>query len=135
MQGTAASPLQVDIKLGLQRLLRNVESETQKISEHMSRGRRGDITRSTTRNVIQPLKEKISVVSTVSGNVVREDGVNMPPMVHQKYPSTMPISTDKYFDIRGWPSKEDCVDWNMPIREQDELDVPVFLPPENKGYQ
>lgn len=121
--------------MGLQRLLRNVESETQKISEHMSRGRRGDITRSTTRNVIQPLKEKISVVSTVSGNVMREDGVNMPPMVHQKYPSTMPISTDKYFDIRGWPSKEECVSWNMPIREQDELDVPVFLPPENKGYQ
>lgn len=129
-----ATNLQVDITLSLQRLLRNVESETQKITEQMSKSKR-DFSPMPSRKNREAVKEKVRTLSTVSADAVQEDGVNMPPVTHQKYPSVLSTSSDKYFDVRGWPTKDECENWNLPVREHDELDIPVFLPPENKGFQ
>ncbi|XP_060531148.1 tetratricopeptide repeat protein 17 isoform X2 [Cylas formicarius] len=39
-----------------------------------------------------------------------------------------------YFDAGGWPANEECLLWNIPVNERDNLNLPVVLPPENKGY-
>lgn len=124
----AATNLQVDITLSLQRLLRNVESETKKITEHMSSGKR-EINKIVQKHMIEPLEKKINLLSNV-----KSDGA-MPPLTHEKFPTSFSSSVNQYFDITGWPKKEECLKWNLPIMEDDELDIPVFLPPENKGYQ
>lgn len=129
-----ATNLQVDITLSLQRLLRNVESETLKITQQMWRGK-GEEQRVVQQNVIEPLKEKIREVPSVEAKVRQEEGLNAPPILHQKYPASLASSANQYFDVTGWPKKEECVDWDLPVTEPDELDLPVFLPPENKGYQ
>lgn len=66
---------------------------------------------------------------------VHEDEINGPPILHEKFHTTLFTSGNLHFDATDWPSKEECVSWKMPGDEEDELDVPVFLPPENKGFQ
>lgn len=56
-------------------------------------------------------------------------------MVYAKFPTTMSTKGNQYFDVTGWPEKEECTQWNLPLEEKDNFNLPVFLPPENKGYQ
>lgn len=63
------------------------------------------------------------------------DVSKMVPLLPEKYPTAYPIPDNLYFDQKGWPNKDECVQWNLPISGKDYLKVPVYLPPENKGYQ
>ncbi|CAH0560129.1 unnamed protein product [Brassicogethes aeneus] len=58
-----------------------------------------------------------------------------PPLLHHKYPTTMSTATNQYYDATGWPTKDECLQWNLPVHQKEDLDLPVYLPPENKGYQ
>uniref|UniRef100_A0AAR5PZ19 Tetratricopeptide repeat protein 17 n=1 Tax=Dendroctonus ponderosae TaxID=77166 RepID=A0AAR5PZ19_DENPD len=55
-------------------------------------------------------------------------------MGYPKFPISMPIKYDLHFDKTGWPTKEECLEWNLPLEEEGNLHLPVFLPPDNKGY-
>ncbi|XP_076274033.1 tetratricopeptide repeat protein 17 isoform X2 [Rhynchophorus ferrugineus] len=55
--------------------------------------------------------------------------------VFPKFPITMSTKDNQYFDVTGWPKKEDCLKWNLPLDENENFNLPVFLAPENKGYQ
>ncbi|KAF5282200.1 hypothetical protein FQR65_LT02897 [Abscondita terminalis] len=122
----AVTNLQVDVTLNLQRLLRNVESETQKINEQMARNKR---------RPAQVSKNQESRIEKIDKNVAPNTDQDMPPVLHATYPTTLSTSTNVHFDATGWPSKEECNSWNLPVTQTDELDLPVFLPPENKGFQ
>lgn len=125
-----ATDFEVDIILNLQRILQNVKSETERITEHMRK-----------RDVVKEKKKKVVKLKAaakeekINPEEVKEDESKMPPVLHQKFPVNLATSGDQYFDAMEWPKKEECEKWNLPIKERDELDVPVFLPPENKGYQ
>ncbi|XP_031341481.1 tetratricopeptide repeat protein 17-like isoform X2 [Photinus pyralis] len=118
----AVTNLQVDVTLNLQRLLRNVESETQKINEQMARNKR--------RPFLNPVKDE-----SQKGAPNVQNNLGTPPLLHPTYPTTHFTSSDLYFDETGWPSRDECMNWNLPLGESDDLDIPVFLPPENKGFQ
>lgn len=132
----AVTNLQVDVTLNLQRLLRNVESETQKISEQMARNKR--------RIVLPQLRDDQKIISHAETSAISSKSYtnaettetpNMPELLHPTYPTSLSTSSNLYFDANGWPTKDECVSWNLPLNEPDELDLPVFLPPENKGFQ
>lgn len=101
--------------LNLQNLFNYVENEKKKLNEQMSRSNRMI-------NEKNDLKKKFVIGKT-------------PPVLYPKFPTTMSTSSNQYFDATGWPSKEECLKWNLPVEEKDDLDLPVFLPPENKGFQ
>lgn len=52
----------------------------------------------------------------------------------QKYPTSMNVPDNLYFDSSKWPSREECTEWNLPLTEEEDLNLPIVLPPENKGY-
>ncbi|KAF5282029.1 hypothetical protein FQA39_LY00553 [Lamprigera yunnana] len=119
----AVTNLQVDVTLNLQRLLRNVESETKKINEQMARNKR--------RTGLPPLQQEKPVEKVGKSTST----CTTPPMLHAIYPTSLHTSSDIYFDAASWPSKEECTTWNLPLNEIDDLNLPVYLPPENKGFQ
>ncbi|XP_018331207.1 tetratricopeptide repeat protein 17 isoform X2 [Agrilus planipennis] len=132
--------LHVDMNLNLEKLLKNVESETLKISEQMSRSKNfaGGKTLSAKKNKKGDVKEIMDESSSNSRlNSINFEGgsFNIPPAFHPKYPTTLSLSNDLYFDATSWPSKEECVKWNLPPNPKELLNIPVFLPPENKGFQ
>ncbi|KAL1509209.1 hypothetical protein ABEB36_003981 [Hypothenemus hampei] len=55
-------------------------------------------------------------------------------MAFPKFPTSMSTKENQYFDVTGWPKKDECVEWRLPVEEREELHIPVFLPPDNKGY-
>lgn len=122
--------MQVDITLNLQQILQNVESETQKITEQITTSKKEELLKKS-----DSAKRKRGSSPTLKIGTSNDDGLNMPPMLPQKFPVSVSTSGNKYFDVTGWPTKQECRKWNLPIKGRGELDLPVFLPPENKGYQ
>nr|XP_008192506.1 PREDICTED: tetratricopeptide repeat protein 17 isoform X1 [Tribolium castaneum] len=100
------SPIADFDTMNLQNLFQYVESETQKINERMAK--------------------------TSRLNTMKEG--NNAPQNYPKFPTTMSTSGEKYFDVAGWPSEEECKKWDLPVSDKDDLKLPIFLPPENKGY-
>lgn len=68
-------------------------------------------------------------------NEEKKNYIKTPPVLYPVFPTTMSTSSNQYFDSTGWPMKEECLNWNLPVEQPDELNLPLFLPPENKGYQ
>lgn len=95
--------------MNLQNLFQYVETETQKINERMAKTNRL--------------------------NVIEDKGRIEIPRTYPKFPNSMSTSGEKYFDVAGWPQEEQCKKWNLPINEKEDLKLPIFLPPENKGYE
>ncbi|XP_050299085.1 tetratricopeptide repeat protein 17-like isoform X4 [Anthonomus grandis grandis] len=52
-----------------------------------------------------------------------------------RFPTSMPTKANKYFDATGWPKKDECVEWALVLEDKDDLELPVFIPPDNKGYK
>lgn len=132
-----ATNMQFDITLNFQRLLQNVESEAQKINEQMAKNKRSLPKPNIKQSVLEEVKKlpkEINVKSLKKG-AGKEEESRMPPLGHSIFPTTMSTSSNLYFDATGWPSKDECMGWNLPIGDIDDLNLPVFLPPENKGYQ
>lgn len=107
------SPITDFDTLNLQNLFQYVESETQKINERMA---------------------TTNLLDTTAFKTTKNDD-EMSGEHYLKFPTTMSTTGEKYFDSANWPSEEDCQEWNLPIGEKDDLKLPVFLPPENKGYE
>lgn len=114
-----AHNLHIDITLSLQMLLRNVESQAQKISEQMSRGKWEDKKRKWQEN-----KKTFKI----------DDEILEPPTLDTKYPASMdvPMSSED-FDDSSWPTRQQCGQWKLDFN-MDKV-FPVFLPPENKGFE
>lgn len=105
--------------LKFQTLFDDVEKEKKKLSEPMSHSKMASSEKSSEKS---DAKKKAFVGRT-------------PPVLYPKFPTTMSTTNNLYFDATGWPTKEECLKWNLPVDEKDELDLPVYLPPENKGFQ
>ncbi|XP_063907336.1 tetratricopeptide repeat protein 17 isoform X2 [Zophobas morio] len=105
------SPIADFDTMNLQNLFQYVESETQKINERMAKTNR-----------LTGVDDK------------NKDNYESTPQTYPKFPTTMSTSGEKYFDVAGWPHEEECRKWNLPINEKEDLKLPIFLPPENKGY-
>ncbi|XP_018572773.1 tetratricopeptide repeat protein 17 isoform X3 [Anoplophora glabripennis] len=103
--------------LNLQNLFQYVENEKQKINDQISRA----------------IEEKTNRQDET--NEEKKNHIKTPPVLYPKFPTTMPTSSNQYFDSTGWPMKEECLRWNLPVEQPDDLNLPLFLPPENKGYQ
>lgn len=143
---TDKSSLNLDSKMGIQRLLDNVERETLKINEHINKNLKnlfsiGDHLNKGHKARKQKIKKEVKVKSV---DVRREEmndnteavGKDELPVLPAKYPTTFPTSSNTYFDATDWPSQEECTDWNLSLGvEEDELRLPVYLPVENKGFQ
>lgn len=108
-------------------LLRNYESASKKINEHISQ-----VKQSATK--VFPKKDTINNKIIFNSNEFKLKD-HLPPEGEVKYPTTMSWKNNLYFDETGWPSTEECVDWNLPLSEKEDLLLPVFMPPENKGYK
>ena len=106
------SPIADFDTMNLQNLFQYVESETQKINERMAKTNR-----------LTGVDDK------------NKDNYESTPQTYPKFPTTMSTSGEKYFDVAGWPHEEECRKWNLPINEKEDLKLPIFLPPENKGYE
>ncbi|XP_017779959.1 PREDICTED: tetratricopeptide repeat protein 17 isoform X2 [Nicrophorus vespilloides] len=78
--------------------------------------------------VEEPDPKKIIMNGNDVGNFVL-------PKIPPKYPTTMGTSNNLYFDSVRWPSKDECAEWDLPLKEKENLDLPVFIPLENKGFQ
>lgn len=125
-----AHNLQIDITLSLQMLLRNVESQAQKISEQMSRGNWGD-----RKKKWQDGSKEQSLLGKVIANVGGElNGNNNPPTKEPKYPAHLdvPMSSED-FDDANWPTRQQCGQWKLDF--DNNKVYPVYLPPENKGFE
>lgn len=103
-------------QLNLQNLFQYVENEKQKINNQISKSS----------------EEKFLNLEV---NEDKKTNIKTPPVLYPKFPTTMPTSGNLYFDVTGWPSKEECLRWNLAVEEEDDLNLPLYLPPENKGYQ
>ncbi|KAJ8969284.1 hypothetical protein NQ314_001822 [Rhamnusium bicolor] len=103
--------------LNLQNLFQYVENEKQKINDQISK----------------TIEEKTN--RQEDGSEEKKNSIKTPPVLYPKFPTTMPSTGNQYFDVTGWPTKEECLSWNLPVVEDDDLNLPLFLPPENKGYQ
>lgn len=99
--------------MNLQNLFQYVETETQKINENLA---------------------KVHQMSMVEQRHVDKPLTNT-PLLHQKFPTSMSTSGEKYFDASGWPLEDECLKWNLPLTEKNDLKIPIFLPPENKGFE
>lgn len=133
-----ATNMQFDITLNFQRLLQNVENEAQKINEQMAKNKRTTLSKPVIkRDFTEKVKKlpKESVKPETKNLNIKEEDTKMPPLGHSIFPTTMSTSNNLYFDVTGWPTKDECLNWNLPVNEVDDLNIPVFLPPENKGYQ
>lgn len=104
--------------LNVESLFNYVESEKRKLNDHIAK----------------PAKKFAKVLKKKAANEKKSLG-KTPPLLHLKYPTTMSTATNQYYDATGWPTKEQCLEWNLPIHQKDDLDLPVYLPPENKGFQ
>lgn len=114
-----AHNLHIDITLSLQMLLRNVESQAQKISEQMSKGTWED-------------KKKKWQKKRFPSKM--EDDILEPPTLDAKYPSSMDIPlSNEDFDDSSWPTRQQCGQWKLDFNTN--KIYPVFLPPENKGFE
>lgn len=131
-----ATNTQFDITLNFQRLLQNVENEAKKINEQMAKNKRTLPKPVIKKDVIEEVKKlpKAKKGDTKKRSA-KDENAKMPPLGHPVFPTTMPTMSNLYFDATGWPSKEECMGWNLPLTDEDDLNIPVFLPPENKGYQ
>lgn len=125
-----AHNLQIDITLSLQMLLRNVESQAQKISEQMSRGKAWE-----KKKKWQEVKKDPSLLGKAITSAGIESNENLsPPTKDPKYPSHMdvPMSSED-FDDSGWPTRQQCNQWKLDL--DNNKPYPVYLPPENKGFE
>lgn len=131
---TDKSSLDLDNSISIQKLLDNVESETMKINEHINKNLKSLFSDGINLKKGQKMKkQKVKKEVKVKREDVERDE---PPVLHAKYPTTLPTSSNTYFDATDWPSKEECTDWNLSLGvEEDELKLPVYLPVENKGFQ
>lgn len=130
-----AHNLQIDITLSLQMLLRNVESQAQKISEQMSKGKRyvSKIISQKTKKEVPPKPKYVSSFNSLS---VDSDELVVPATQEPIYPADMVISkTSVNFDNPGWPTKQQCVQWKLYANTEKDDVLPVFLLPENKGFE
>ncbi|XP_066252360.1 tetratricopeptide repeat protein 17 [Euwallacea similis] len=100
-------------KLNLHSLFQIVENEKHKFISH-------------------PLNLRLSSIQDDYGKSKPAD--HMLRVGFPKFPTSMPTKGNQYFDVTGWPRKEECMEWNLPIEEKEDLHLPLFLPPENKGY-
>ncbi|GJQ65171.1 hypothetical protein Trydic_g7312 [Trypoxylus dichotomus] len=131
-----ATNLQFDITSNFQRLLQNVESEAQKINEQMAKNKRSLPKPVIKRDIIKEVRKLPKEIrGETKKSPVKGEAWRMPPLGHSTFPSSMSTSSNMYFDSTGWPPRDECLNWNLPIGEIDDLNIPVFLPPENKGYQ
>lgn len=147
-----AHNLQIDLTLSLQMLLRNVEAQAQKISEQMVRGRRYVnskmvLPRSTKKEpMVRPQFVKNDDVKPDAGTETSaeigteaapsEVDPRMLPTKEPKYSPDMVISkTSASFDSPGWPSKQQCLQWKLYKDNGKNNVMPVFMPPENKGFE
>lgn len=119
----------VDVTASLQKLLETVESETQKIDEQMAKNKKYSI------NKQRKFVPKEDIVIMKADEDIPTDESNMPQVLHSLYSTYLSTSSNLYFDSASWPTKEDCMSWDLVLDEKDNLDLPVFLPPENKGFQ
>ncbi|CAH1997575.1 unnamed protein product [Acanthoscelides obtectus] len=111
----AYDPPEVD-HLNLQNIFQYVENEKQKIHSQINKAS----------------EEKFS---SLENDEKKQQSSEAPPVLYPKFPTSMSTSGNQYFDVTGWPTKEDCHAWNLPVDEEEDLKLPLFLPPENKGYQ
>lgn len=121
------SPLVTGAHVDILSLLRNYESASMKINEHISQ-----VKQSATKAFAK--KDSINNNIIFNGNEFKIKD-NLPPDGLEKYPTTFPLKNNLYFDETGWPSKEECAEWDLPLTEKEDLLAPVFMPPENKGYK
>lgn len=123
-----AHNLQIDITLSLQMLLRNVESQAQKISEQMNKGKWEERKKKWQDSKKHPEKNKINV------NIADLDNAMDPPTLDAKYPPSMdvPMSSED-FDDSSWPTRQQCGQWKLDLNNNKIF--PVFLSPENKGFE
>lgn len=103
-------------------LLRNVESQAQKISEQMSRGKWDE------------KKRKWQESKKILAKIVESEDTTEPPTLDAKYPASMdvPMSSED-FDDSSWPTRQQCGQWKLDLNSNKVF--PVFLPPENKGFE
>lgn len=124
-----AHNLQIDLTLSLHMLLRNVESQAQKISEQMSKGRWQE----RKKKWQETKKNGPSLGKILNLGIDINDNRN-PPTKETKYPAHMdvPMMSDE-FDESGWPTRQQCGQWKLDLETNNIY--PVYLPPENKGYE
>ncbi|CAG9761969.1 unnamed protein product [Ceutorhynchus assimilis] len=86
--------------------------------------------------IVESEKQKLSVAHLFEDfNFNRAKLKDEPTKIgYPKFPTSMSTKDNQYFDVTGWPKKEECLEWKLPLDDRDDLDLPVFLPPENKGY-
>lgn len=119
-----AHSLQVDIALSFQLLLKNVESQAKIISEQMSRRR------FLSPEWIPPDKSGVHLHQVEGEEVVSSSSVTYHrPTVAPEYPAETVLKTE-VTTPEDWPHQEDCTAFTSP-----EYFPPVFLPPENKGFE
>nr|XP_022913333.1 tetratricopeptide repeat protein 17 [Onthophagus taurus] len=134
MDNHVATSMQFDI-MNFRRLLRNVENEAKKINDQMAKNK-ANYPRGASRkekDKIQSKKEAVKHLGKVKSK--KEKRSSMPPLGNPVFPTSTSTLNNLYFDVTGWPGKDECLNWDLDIDQEDNLNLPVFLPPENKGYQ
>lgn len=115
-------PLPSNAHVDIISLLKNFESASKTINEHIS------LIKKKGTKIFNKNKIMLEVP-----DIKTKDDIPIDSM--QKYPMTMSLKSNLHFDLTGWPSKDKCMEWNLPVKEKDDLLLPVFMPPENKGYK
>nr|CAI5851357.1 unnamed protein product [Callosobruchus analis] len=108
----AYDPPEVD-HLNLQNIFQYVENEKQKIHSQINKASEENL----------------------ENDDKKQQSSKAPPVLYPKFPTSMSTTGNQYFDVTGWPTKEECHEWHLPVDEEENLKLPLFLPPENKGYQ
>ncbi|KAK9872108.1 hypothetical protein WA026_016152 [Henosepilachna vigintioctopunctata] len=100
----------------MQSLFSFIESETQQINRYLAKGKEPE----------EILRNKMAApISEPSPDTSQEKIMDM--KVPQEW-------KPQYFDDPNWPEKKECQKWKLPLNMNENLDLPVYLPFDEKIY-
>ncbi|KAL3267073.1 hypothetical protein HHI36_011213 [Cryptolaemus montrouzieri] len=116
---TQSSEVEEFDQFDMQSLFSFIESETQQINRYLAKGKQPE---EILRNkiefpVLQGAKSEEEIQLSEEAKTVSEESQLI------------------YFDDPNWPDKKECHKWNLPLNENENLDLPVYLPLNDKGYR
>ena len=112
-----------DVMQNYQKLLRNIKAEAQKINKQLMKNKG--------LNSLERKYNKKKKRKNVPKDVNFKHDVNDLPS--PDHPTKFHTAEDLYFEANDWPGREECV--KLSLNEREDLNLPVYLSPENKGYE